>query len=157
MRISFLLGIFCLAHPRKLVPQQYFHSNQLNMVFKSIGNLLDEVYFKTNLLIWLSFQTMCWERCPVLCTLKNPAVVLCRSRNLCAPPQEAKLPTHLKFVDPIILVSHFIFHFIIIHVHFMFIAQIQLKYCCLGSNSQSINLSGQDLLCYTIVNQLFPQ
>ena len=35
---------------------------------------------------------LCWERCHVSHMLKNPAVVFDRSGNLCAPPQEAKLP-----------------------------------------------------------------
>ena len=43
----------------------------------------------------------CWERCHVSRTLKNPVVVFDGSRNLCALPQEAKLPdpTHPSFLS----------------------------------------------------------
>ena len=101
---------------------------------------------------------MCWEKCHVLRTLKNPAVLFYRCRNLCAPPQEAKSPTlptssyfqwQSNFVDPIIFVSHPILHFIIatcsfnqpFHVHRLDI-QMQLKYYCSGVKpQQSINQS----------------
>ena len=101
-------------------------------------------------------NAMCWERFHVPRTLKNPAVGFIRSRNLYAPPQEAKYlgPTHLSlfpvaiinsstllFVCPIqfFISSSFHVHFI---THFMFIACIYLKYCCLGVKSQlSINQS----------------
>ena len=66
---------------------------------------------------------LCWERYHVPYMLKNPTVVFSRSRNHRALPQEVELsdPTtspnfqwQSKFVNPIILVSHPIFHFIII-------------------------------------------
>ena len=63
----------------------------------------------------------CWERCYVPSTLKNPAVVFDRSTNLCALPQEAKLPdpTCLPLLTVAVRVfrprcpcvpSHFSFH-----------------------------------------------
>ena len=107
----------------------------------------------------------CWERCHVPSTLKNPAVVFGRSRNLWAPPQETKLPnpTHpphlscgnqnlltLLSLCPIpffFISSSFHVHFII---HIMFIVWIYLKCCCSGVN-QSINLfMVHTLLCKCI-------
>ena len=64
-----------------------------------------------------------WDRCHIPNMLKNPTVVFSWSRNYRAPFQEAILPnpTHLscfqwqsKFVNPINLVNHPIFHSIII-------------------------------------------
>ena len=95
----------------------------------------------------------CWEKCHVPRTLKNAAVVghfgCSIGVGASAPLQQAKLPdpTHPSFfqwqsklVDPIILVSHPIFHFIIIscsfyhpfHVHCPNIAIT----CCLGVKHQ---------------------
>ena len=52
------------------------------------------------------------QRCYIPRTLKNPAVVFDRSKNLCAPPQEAKLPdpTHPSFFLPHSLAN-------IVHTH----------------------------------------
>ena len=87
---------------------------------------------------------MCWERCLIPGTLKNPALVIDWSRIL-PLLQEAILgdpillsvfPVAIKICQPCYpcVPSHFSFHH-----HFMFITQIQLKYCCFGDKHQSIN------------------